>query len=138
MKKLPYLFLAAIFAFAACNHSKKNSSKTRAQQSTVSQQPTIRQGHRSNSKISGEYMGTLPCADCPGIQTTLTFEPNHKVKKTALYMGSNNLAKTAKGNYIMKNDSLIVVNLKNNKKKEFYKIKSDTSIVRLNSDQKEV
>jgi uncharacterized lipoprotein NlpE involved in copper resistance len=88
--------------------------------------------------ISGVYKGTLPCADCPGIKTTLKFKRGKKVEKTTLYMESNDTGSTTKGTYkVDQSDSVIVVMLPD-EENEFYRMKSDSTIVRLNSDKEEV
>src|SRR5699024_1882486 len=131
MKKLSLLLFAVALLFTACNKSNKQSSNKQ-------NQVAIGQGANSATNISGVYSGTLPCADCPGIKTTLTFEPNNKVKKSTFYLGHDSTEKTTKGSYkIDMGDSLIIVNIPNEKKK-FYRMKSDTTIAMLKSDTTEV
>ncbi|PAU92653.1 hypothetical protein CK503_15580 [Aliifodinibius salipaludis] len=131
MKKVSFLFLVAFIAITSCNNAEKQSLK---EQSKV----TSEQRAQSERSITGVYSGTLPCADCPGIETSLKFKPQNKVEKTTLYLDSNDTEKTMKGSYkINTDDGLIVVTLSDNKK-EFYRMKSDSAIVMLNSDKKEV
>lgn len=122
MKKISFLFLAVILSFAACNKTNKQSKAAGGQSDT--------------SAINGVYNGTLPCADCSGIKTTLKFEPQNIVEKSTLYMGQSDSGQTVKGTYKI-NNSTIVVDLPN-EDTEYYRIKSDTSILMLNSNKKEV
>ena len=43
----------------------------------------------SKSGLSGTYEGTLPCADCPGLQTLITFNSDGTFYMEATYLESN-------------------------------------------------
>ena len=40
----------------------------------------------SKFKLSGTYEGTLPCADCPGLQSIITFNPNGTFNMEETYL----------------------------------------------------
>jgi uncharacterized lipoprotein NlpE involved in copper resistance len=130
MKKLSVILLAATLSFISCH--KTNKQPSGKQSGTVSEQG-VQAEH-----INGVYKGTLPCADCPGIKTTLKFKQGNNVEKTTLYLESNDTTTTTKGTYkVDKDDSTIIVMLPD-QKKEFYRMKADTAIVRLNADKEEI
>jgi len=54
--------------------------------------------HNSRNALdwSGTYAGTLPCADCSGIRTTLTLTPAHTYVLKSIYLG----VKAARTEYI--------------------------------------
>jgi hypothetical protein len=43
----------------------------------------------SKSKLSGTYEGTLPCADCPGLQTLITFNSDGTFYMEETYLESD-------------------------------------------------
>lgn len=129
MKKLLFLFLAATLSFASCSSADEQPAEEI--------ETKVIENITPENSISGVYSGTLPCADCPGIEITLKLKANNKVAKTTLYLESNDTKETVKGTYKVKNGNVIVVRLPDGQK-EFYRIKSDTSIVMLNSNKEEV
>lgn len=40
--------------------------------------------------VAGTYKGTLPCADCPGIETTVTLKDDSTFEQTSKYLGKGN------------------------------------------------
>ncbi|MFO7831330.1 MAG: copper resistance protein NlpE N-terminal domain-containing protein [Desulfuromonadaceae bacterium] len=50
-------------------------------------QPPDRHNSRNALDWSGTYAGTLPCADCSGIRTTLTLSPAHTYVRKSTYLG---------------------------------------------------
>ena len=81
MKK--YFFPLAIFAaamtFQSCNTNNK------------AQTPPVFMGDNSATSLdwAGTYNGTLPCADCEGIVTTLTLNADLTYEQTNLYLGKS-------------------------------------------------
>ena len=61
----------------------------------------------SKVSISGEYQGTLPAADAPGILTTLTLNPDNTFILTSVYLGKNENAFTETGNYSVNPQGII-------------------------------
>jgi hypothetical protein len=43
----------------------------------------------NKSKLSGTYEGTLPCADCPGLQTLITFNSDGTFYMEETYLESD-------------------------------------------------
>lgn len=85
--------------------------------------------------VSGMFVGELPCADCPGILTHVTFDKDGKVAITSLYEDRGDYSQTEWGTWKF-NDGLIRVALPSDS--AFYLVKSDSLIACVNNQGKEV
>ncbi|PID94077.1 MAG: hypothetical protein CSA95_04790 [Bacteroidetes bacterium] len=96
MKKLLYL-LAIISLFSACNSNKKRT--------------TIDEHSAENAlDYEGVYKGTYPCADCSGIEASLTLNTDKTFVYEILYMGEKDGRFVYKGHYtVNKNIATIQV-----------------------------
>lgn len=120
MKKSLYVSLCILFALAAIGcHSEK------AEQTAQTKSRTIQ----------GMYEGTLPCADCPGIKTYITFFPDGSVVRTARYEDRNSDCFTDRGTWKMQNN-LIVAAFPDDDTRH-YAVKSDTTIALVDAEGKE-
>lgn len=124
-KPLASLVFIALLSLTAC---KKTATPTTEATSVDSTQVT--------RTVSGMYEGVLPCADCPGIETSLAFNDDATVSKTILYQDRDKTSETEKGNWKL-NGPYVEVTFADNQK-EFYLIKTDSTIAMLNQDKKEV
>lgn len=61
----------------------------------------------SKTSVPGEYQGTLPAADAPGILTTLALNPDNTFILTSVYLGKNENAFTETGNYTVNPQGII-------------------------------
>jgi heat shock protein HslJ len=81
--KTPLLFIALAFvlAFTSC--------KTTRQAATPKGPTNIIVGENSQTSLdwAGDYTGTLPCADCEGILTTITLNKDLTYKRATTYLG---------------------------------------------------
>lgn len=78
---------AAVALFNACGGSSKSSSSF-------------------DAGFEGLYTGQLPCADCPGIDTKITFFSDSTVAITAVYLEGDATAFTEKGTWTISNGLL--------------------------------
>lgn len=85
--------------------------------------------------VSGMFVGELPCADCPGILTHVTFDKDGKVAITSLYEDRGDYSETEWGTWKF-DDGLIRVALPSDS--AFYLVKSDSLIARVDNKGKEV
>lgn len=85
--------------------------------------------------VSGMFAGELPCADCPGILTHVTFDKDGKVAVTSQYEDRGNYSETEWGTWRF-SDGLIRVALPSDS--VYYLVKSDTMIAQVNKEGKEV
>ena len=54
--------------------------------------------------FAGTYGGTLPCADCPGIDTSIAFTPEGGYTMSEVYQGGDASSFTLKGTWTVKED----------------------------------
>ena len=79
------------------------------------------------------YSGTLPCADCAGIKTTLTLNGNHTYTLSSLYIDRGN-PYTEKGVWsVTQKNNMQVYQLTSDKLISYYQIVSITTIKMLDS-----
>ena len=69
------LILAAALALVACGGNAPKKKAAAGTQTTTAAAPDMHPAETSLDYL-GTYEGTLPAADCPGIQTTLTLNPD--------------------------------------------------------------
>lgn len=79
-------------------------------------------GNKNNAEVSNEeilpdymclFQGTLPCADCLGIETKVTFNPDSTVAITRMYLDSDGTSETEYGTWTYQ-DSLFTVETRSN------------------------
>ncbi len=107
MKNLWLLASAtALISFASCtSNAKKQLESTDSSSMGISDSTIVDTTHTSQNSVdwAGSYTGVIPCADCPGIETTITLnsdetfsykgiyqERDTKVEDTGKFMWHNN------------------------------------------------
>ena len=96
MKKIIGLILLSFFF--ACNtadDAKNGYSETHREISgntDAAENLQLDDGHNAQNSLEwfGTYEGTLPCADCAGIKTTIVLNQNNTYSKTSEYIGKEN------------------------------------------------
>lgn len=58
----------------------------------------------SKSELSGTYEGTLPCADCPGLQTLITFNSDGTFYMEETYLESDVEPRITNGKWVLNGD----------------------------------
>ena len=58
----------------------------------------------SKSKLSGTYEGTLPCADCPGLQTLITFNSDGTFHMEETYLERSDKPTITDGTWVLNKD----------------------------------
>lgn len=89
-----------------------------------------KKGTSFDAGFEGLYAGQLPCADCPGIDTKLTFFSDSTVAITAVYLEGDGTSFTEKGTWSIAN-GLLKTSIDNYN--YYYKRLSDTEIVMTDS-----
>jgi len=98
--------------------------------------------HKSETKDKasfcvGTYEGTVPCASCSGIKTTITLNEDKSFNRSEEYLGVENNLYNDIGNYhINYNDSIITL-LDKNQENQMYKW-SDYALKHLDKEGKEI
>ncbi|MFY0252841.1 copper resistance protein NlpE N-terminal domain-containing protein [Chitinophaga sp. 30R24] len=101
MKKSTLLPLLMI-AMAACNH-RSNSLANDNSNNT---------GH-SATQLTGTYQGTLPCADCPGMDYQVSLYDDHTFSELVAYQGrGQDIATVASGTWQQTSDSTVMLKKK--------------------------
>ena len=107
MQRLNFLFIVILGFFTACNGGGGQQAATDS--STLS--PADSPGAdilSPASKVVGSYQGTLPCADCPGIDYQISLYDDNHYKQLMVYRNRNEgKAFTDTGTWKMENDSVI-------------------------------
>lgn len=105
-------------------------------------------GNKSNTEADNEeilpdymclFQGTLPCADCPGIETKVTFNPDSTVAITRMYLDSDGTSETEYGTWTYQ-DSLFTVETRSNdsvptKETVYFKILPESEIALVGEDK---
>lgn len=86
MFRIPLLTLAAAALLTACGS--ETASPPAANQDTTAETPTL-DGHDSRNSLDwpGRYHGVTPCADCEGIDTTITITAEGSFSRSLVYLG---------------------------------------------------
>lgn len=90
--------------------------------------------------FAGTYGGLLPCADCPGIDTTLAFTPEGKYTLTEVYKDKGAASFVSEGTWNLEKDGT-TLHLDPNDKDEYdhwYAIVSPTELRALDKDGKPI
>ena len=91
MKKILFLFVvvASTFSFGCSNKTAMGKSAATGN------------AHSSANSLDwqGTYKGTLPCADCQGILTELTFNKNQTYILKTKYLGKDSIEREEMGNF---------------------------------------
>jgi uncharacterized lipoprotein NlpE involved in copper resistance len=92
---------------------------------------------KSSANFSGTFSGLIPCADCPGIEVTLSFSPDSSFIESMIYQERSSSFKDS-GQWI-KDGKMIKVRYNNKKASpHYFLIKSDSIIAWLDADKKEI
>ena len=75
-----------------------------------------------NKNFYGTYEGTLPCADCSGIRTTLKINSDTTYELRIEYLGSKDGVFEESGIYNIVDENIIELVTPSSGKKTFYKI----------------
>jgi len=79
--KLSVMAIGALLIIASCN------SKSTATKTAESALPEVQDRHTSQNSIdwAGTYLGTIPCADCTGIDATVVLHTDQTYDQTFVY-----------------------------------------------------
>jgi len=132
MKYLFLSLLAANLVLTSCqNNSTQSTNKTTADSSEMNGQSpsdSIKQenpdpAHNSQNALDwdGEYEGTIPCADCEGIKTSLIIHMDKTFTKKMEYLGKGSNAFNEEGTFTW-DDSGSIITLKLKDGVEKYKV----------------
>lgn len=98
-------------------------------------EPVVIQQSLLDTIFTNTFDGTIPCPDCPGIETAIRIYSDSTISRTVYYQEKNKLPETKVGTWKLK-DSVFEATF--DREKLFYRIKDDSKILRVGSDLKEV
>ncbi|MBC9911189.1 copper resistance protein NlpE N-terminal domain-containing protein [Chitinophaga varians] len=106
MRKL-ICFTTLFAVLMACNNH-QNTQSTTDSTTAGKQTPVATAPH-----ITGTYQGTLPCADCPGMDYQISLFDDHTFTELVSYQGrGQGIAFTEKGTWQQINDSIVSIKKK--------------------------
>lgn len=105
MKKiLPGIILSAIITMAiACTEQPKNDQENTQAEAAIQAAPSAAAVDEHNSRNAltwyGVYRGVIPCADCEGIETTITLMKDNTFSRKLVYLGKGGNPIVDKGSF---------------------------------------
>jgi len=128
LKRILSLFLFCAFFQISCSNGSERVSEHEENNPT--------QQESQSKTFSGKYSGVTPCADCPGIKTTVAFNPDSAFIELLNYLERNSsFSDTGKWSI---SDKIITVSFPGKSSKRFFLIKSDSTLAMLDADKKEI
>lgn len=131
MRKKFYLAaVLSITVLAGCNNGKRANDRVSTNADTI-QVPDM---HNAESSLDyfGEYKGTIPAADCPGIEVTLILNKDNTYTQKYIYI-DRDTAFDETGTFTIKGNILTTTS-KDNGEKFYYKVE-EGRIVMLDADK---
>ncbi|MFD0700017.1 copper resistance protein NlpE [Myroides pelagicus] len=112
MKRKSVLVVAALalsIGFVSCKNDKKTDAETKVEQ--VIKEEIVIDDHTSENALdwAGTYQGVLPCADCPGIETTIVLNQDGTFSKVTVYQEKADAKFEDKGAFTWNDKGSIVV-----------------------------
>lgn len=129
MKKIFILACTCFLIYACGNNPKSNKSSDTDSVSVVDM-------HNAENSLDyqGIYKGTLPAADCPGIETTLTVKKDNSFTLQLVYIDRNSTF-SGKGSYTI--DGNIIALKSEDGSMQYYKV-GENNLRMLNADKEEI
>lgn len=90
--------------------------------------------------FAGLYAGSLPCADCPGIDTSIAFTPEGGYSLSETYLGERGRSFVSKGTWTLREDgkTLLLDPEAKEERDRWYEIVSATELRALDRDGKAI
>jgi uncharacterized lipoprotein NlpE involved in copper resistance len=88
-KKSAIVLFLLCTAIVSCNQASQSGSNSDSAQAAAVTAPDMHNAQNSLD-VAGTYKGTLPCADCEGIETTITLNNDSTYSRTDKYLGKGN------------------------------------------------
>lgn len=105
MKQLTTLYsiLMILIISSSCKQTGKHNEEI-----VDNKMNTTTEKHTALNSLNweGKYAGTVPCADCEGIETTLTLEKPDSYKLILKYLGKSDSIYTSEGSFIWHKDGM--------------------------------
>jgi uncharacterized lipoprotein NlpE involved in copper resistance len=90
MKTIILSFTFLVFFISGCGKQPENTGTTGTTDTRttepVTEKTNVTKTETASINWVGNYFGTLPCADCPGIETTISLNKDHTYNMKMVYM----------------------------------------------------
>ena len=131
MKKI-FILVCSCALLAACNNSAKTNKSAGADSTSIE----VTDIHNAENSLDyeGTYKGVFPAADCPGIETTLTLNPDKTFSLHSVYIDRDS-SFDEKGTYTLK-DNLLTLNEEGGEL-SYYKVE-ENHLRKLTMDKQEI
>lgn len=131
MKKTSFAFALGIMMFltASCGGGRSNNGQEADSLNAQTDSLTA----KSDTAYCGTYRGTLPAADCPGINAVISIRPDSTYSLTFDYIERPDAHFEESGIYHLLGDTLIQLVTPSSGAKSYYKIFSPSSIIMTDS-----
>lgn len=86
MKNL-FLALILMLGLVSCGNTPSKKNETVSTGTTSTERVVDQHNARNSLSYAGIYEGTIPCADCPGIDMVITLDYNGNYTKKMTYQG---------------------------------------------------
>ena len=127
------MILAAALAMVSCGGNAQQKAATAGTQQTTAAAPDMHNAETSLDYL-GVYKGTLPAADCPGIETTLTLAPDGSYALHLKYIDRDSEF-DEKGAYKVKGNLLTLTPMDG--QPEYYKVE-ENQVRKLDADKQPI
>lgn len=131
------LFFASV-SFMACNDTKKNTDASSMKDEIMTE--SITNNTDDSYGWTGSYEGTLPCADCEGIETIIVLNEDNTYHKSQVYLTGDNPDEFDENGTIEWNKDNFTITLypdDNSDESSLYKVEEDR-IIALSKDGSQV
>ena len=134
--KNTFLGLGFFLFLISCNSKSQTQNQTHA--ATKDTQSEVVDHHNSQNSLDweGTYTGTLPCADCEGILTTLQLNNDNTFKKSTDYLGEQDGKFETTGTFTWSSDGNKII-LVSQDGKEMYQVR-EGNLLMLDQEGQEV
>lgn len=127
--KICSLLLALSILLFACNADQRSATPPDDLAHDVD---TLKQSYRFN----GVFSGTIPCADCPGINTIVEFLPDQTFYERMDYIGR--ASTFADSGTWKQQDSIVTVSFGAQSQNKYFGIMNDSTITMLDADKNRI
>ena len=107
--KISLVAFASLIIVSSCNNQTAENTET-APTEEVGNNSEAPDMHTSETSLDwdGTYVGTLPCADCEGIETTIILNKDKTFERTSVYKGKEGGNFNDKGNFSWDKDGRVI------------------------------
>ena len=117
MKKLMLPLLLTGLILGSCQNKNEKTAETTTSETTTEVVPQdsaevmeVSDGHTTENSVdwNGTYKGTIPCASCPGIESTLTLNTDKTYVLESSYIGEKKQNFVDKGTFEFSKDGSFI------------------------------